>query len=393
AYIWYSFGRQWGEDTAGFFVGDFLAASAGGAPEGFWQIGGVRWPVLVPVLLAWLLVYVILHGGVRGGIERAARYLMPLLVVLLLLLVLRGITLDGAGEGLNVLFTPDFGALTDPAVWIAAYGQVFFSMSIAFSIMIAYASYLPRRTDLTNSAFLVGLSNASFEFLAAIGVFAVLGFLASASQAAVTDVAGTGGVGLAFIAFPQIINTLPGLNDVFGVVFFATLFFAGLTSMVSILEPGIAAVREKFHLRRGPAVNWLCGTAFVVSLLYVTEGGLFYLDTADRFLNNFGLVLCGLFEVVLVAWIGKELDVLRDHANAISFIRLGAWWKISLLVITPVLLGGMTLYNLYTEVTSRYGDYPLSGLLAVGWGAVALSLVAAVVLSQLRKGHEMKIEG
>lgn len=90
-------------------------------------------------------------------------------------------------------------------------------------------------------------------------------------------------------------------------------------------------------------------------------------------------------EVPACAW--------RDHANAISFIRLGAWWKISLLVITPVLLGGMTLYDLYTEVTSRYGDYPLSGLLAVGWGAVALSLVAALVLSQLRKGHEMKIEG
>jgi NSS family neurotransmitter:Na+ symporter len=259
--------------------------------------------------------------------------------------------------------------------------------------MIAYASYLPRRTDLTNSAFVVGLSNASFEFLAAIGVFAVLGFLAVATQSAVTEVAGTGGVGLAFIAFPQIINTLPGLNSLFGVVFFGALFLAGVTSAVSIMEPGIAAVREKFHLRRTPAVNWICGAAALVSLLYVTQGGLFYLDTADRFLNNFGLVTCGLAMVVLVAWVAKELDTLRDHANAVSYIQLGAWWKYSLMYVTPLLLGTMTIYNLWTEVTTPYSDYPWSGLVVVGWGVVALTLMGAITLHQVRKSHEMRLDG
>ena len=393
AYCVYSFGLQWGDDTAGFFVGDFLGTSAGGDPAGFWDVGGLRWNVLVPVVIAWVMVYAILRRGVARGIEVTAKVLMPLLVVLLLALVVRGVTLDGATEGLNVLFTPDFGALGDAGVWIAAYGQVFFSMSIAFSIMIAYASYLPRRTDLTNSAFVVGLSNASFEFLAAIGVFAVLGFLAVATQSAVTEVAGTGGVGLAFIAFPQIINTLPGLNSLFGVVFFGALFLAGVTSAVSIMEPGIAAVREKFHLRRTPAVNWICGAAALVSLLYVTQGGLFYLDTADRFLNNFGLVTCGLAMVVLVAWVAKELDTLRDHANAVSYIQLGAWWKYSLMYVTPLLLGTMTIYNLWTEVTTPYSDYPWSGLVVVGWGVVALTLMGAITLHQVRKSHEMRLDG
>jgi NSS family neurotransmitter:Na+ symporter len=393
AFVWYSVGQQWGEDTAAFFIGDFLQTSEGGAPEGFWQVGGPVVAVLVPVLIAWAMIYTILRGGVRRGIERASRVLMPLLVVLLLVLVIRGVTLEGAGEGLNVLFTPDFGALADPGVWIAAYGQVFFSMSIAFSIMIAYASYLPRRTDLTNSAFVVGLANSSFEFLAAIGVFSVLGFLAVASGSAVTDVAGSGGVGLAFIAFPQIINTLPGLNSVIGIVFFLTLFFAGLSSMVSILEPGIAAVREKFHLSRTAAVNILCGAAFVVSLVYTTRGGLFYLDTADRFLNNFGLVVSGLLEVVLVAWVGRELVALRRHVNEISYIRVGAWWTVSLSVITPVLLGFMTVYNVWTEVNEPYAGYPASGLLVVGWGVVALTLVIALLLSQIRKDREMRLEG
>ena len=86
-------------------------------------------------------------------------------------------------------------------------------------------------------------------------------------------------------------------------MFFASLFFAGITSMVSILECVVAAVREKFDLGRVAAVNWICGLAALISLLYVTEGGLFYLDTVDHFVNAYGLVVAGLAEVLLVAWI------------------------------------------------------------------------------------------
>ncbi|MGH3434668.1 MAG: sodium-dependent transporter, partial [Thermocrispum sp.] len=305
SYLYYSFGTQWGEDTAGFFIGEYLATSAGGAPEGFWDLGGLQLKVLVPVLVAWAMVIYILLRGVSKGIELAARVLMPALIVMLLIIVVRAVTLPGAATGLDVLFTPDFGALGDPTVWIAAYGQVFFSMSIAFGIMIVYASYLPRKTDLTNSAFIVGLSNAGFEFLAAIGVFAVLGFLAVAQSAEITEVAGTGGVGLAFISFPAIINTLPAFNTLFGLLFFGTLFFAGITSAVSILECAIMPIREKFGLARSPAVLMVSLPAALISMLYVTKGGLFYLDTIDHFLNNFGLVISGLLEVVLLAWVAK----------------------------------------------------------------------------------------
>jgi len=384
SYLYYSFGSQWGDDTAGFFIGEYLATSDGGEPTGFWDIGGLQLKVLLAVLIAWALVFTILIRGVTRGIELTAKVLMPTLIVMLVIIVIRAVTLEGAAEGLDVLFTPDFGALGDPAVWIAAYGQVFFSMSIAFGIMIAYASYLPRRTDLSNSAFIVGLSNAGFEFLAAIGVFAVLGFLAVAQSAEVTEVAGTGGVGLAFISFPAIINTLPAFNSLFGLLFFGTLFFAGITSAVSILECVIAPVREKFGLDRTPAVIIVCSIAALVSLLYVTRGGLFYLDTIDRFLNNFGLVISGLVEVVLIAWVARRLPALSEHINATSFIRVGTWWKVSLMYITPILLGAMTVYNLWNEVQTQYSGYPVSGLLVLGWGAVLVTLVIAVSMSLVK---------
>jgi NSS family neurotransmitter:Na+ symporter len=380
SFIWYSFGEQWGEDTGAFFIGDYLATSDGAAPTGFWDIGGLQWKVLVPVAIAWVMVAYLMHRGVSRGIEVASKVLMPTLILMLVIIVIRALTLDGAADGLDVLLTPDFSALGDPGVWVAAYGQVFFSLSIAFSIMIAYSSYLPRKTDLSNTGFIVGLSNAGFEFLAAIGVFAALGFLASVQGVEVTEVA-TSGVVLAFIVFPQVISALPGLNWLFGVLFFGALFFAGITSMVSILEAVVAAIREKFDLSRKAAVNYICGLAALISLLYVTEGGLFYLDTVDHFVNAYGLVVAGLTEVLLVAWIARTLDQQRDHINATSYIAMGPWWTASLKWITPVLLSFMIVWSVIQELAENYEGYPTSGLLFVGGGGVILTLFFALSLS------------
>ncbi len=380
SFIWFSFGEQWGKDTGAFFIGDYLATSDGAAPTGFWDIGGLQWKVLVPVAIAWAMVAYLMHRGVSRGIEVASKILMPTLIVMLIIIVIRALTLDGAADGLDVLLTPDFSALGDPGVWVAAYGQVFFSLSIAFSIMIAYASYLPRNTDLSNSGFIVGLSNAGFEFLAAIGVFAALGFLASVQGVEVTEVAQSGVV-LAFIVFPQVISALPGLNWLFGVLFFGALFFAGITSMVSILEAVVAAIREKFDLSRKAAVNYICGLAAVISLLYVTRGGLFYLDTIDHFVNAYGLVVAGLAEVLLVAWIARTLDQQRDHINARSYITMGPWWTASLKWITPLLLSFMIVWSVIQELGENYEKYPTSGLLFVGVGGVLVTLFFALSLS------------
>ena len=380
SFIYYSLGQDSGDDTGAFFIGDYLATSDGAAPSGFWDIGGLQWKVVLPLAIAWLLIGFLMHRGVSRGIEMASRVLMPTLVVMLIIIVIRAVTLDGAEVGLDVLFTPDFGRLGDASVWVAAYGQVFFSLSIAFSIMIAYSSYLPKRTDLSNSALIVGLSNAGFELLAAIGVFGALGFLAQASGVPVTEVAQSGVV-LAFIVFPQVISALPALNSVFGVIFFGTLFFAGITSMVSILETVVASVREKFDLGRTAAVNWICGLATLISLLYVTRGGLFYLDTIDHFVNAYGLVVAGLLQVVLIAWIARTLTDQQRHINAISFVQVGTWWTVSLKYVTPLLLGFMIMYGAVEELRKNYEDYPSSGLLFVGVGAVLVTLAFSLALS------------
>src|SRR5699024_8715550 len=212
---------------------------------------------------------------------------------------------------------PKFSQILQPSVWSATYGQIFFSMSIAFAIMITYASYLPKRSDLANNAFIVGFGNSSFELLAGIGVFGVLGFMALQSGVSVDEVV-EGGVGLAFVVFPEIINNFPAFSELFGFLFFASLVLAGLTSLMSITETYVAGLVDKFNISRTKAVLFGGGFAAIVSFIFATKGGLYFLDAADYFINQFGVAMLGLVEVILVAWILRKLKTVKEHANEIS---------------------------------------------------------------------------
>jgi neurotransmitter:Na+ symporter, NSS family len=377
AYTWFAVRQQWGDDPEAFFFETYLSAADPG------ELGALQPGVAVPLVAIWIVVLIILVAGVRRGIELANRIFIPLLVVVFLALVVRAVTLPGAADGLSTLFTPDWGEITSGQVWIAAYGQIFFTLSIGFAIMITYASYLPRRSDLTNNAFIAGFSNASFELLAGIGVFAAVGFLAVTAELPVEE-AVADGIGLAFIGFPEIISNMPALEGVFGVLFFGSLVLAGMSSLISIVETYVAGVREKFGVSRATAVAVGGGASALVSLVYATAGGINFLDVADHFINNFGIAVVGLVEVVLVAWIVRDLRGLQDHANPISDIRAGTWWKIALAVITPVMLGYMTIDNLRTVIAEGYEDYPAWFLGVYGWGVAALALVVGVLLALRR---------
>jgi neurotransmitter:Na+ symporter, NSS family len=142
----------------------------------------------------------------------------------------------------------------------------FFSLSVGFGIMVTYASYLKPKTNLTGSGLIVGFANASTEILAGIGIFAALGFMAHAAGKEVQDVV-SGGIGLAFIAFPKIISSLGAGADLFGLLFFSSLFVAGISSMVSILEVPIAAMQDKLKWSRKKAVTIIGGGSALVSVI------------------------------------------------------------------------------------------------------------------------------
>lgn len=385
AYTYFSVNLQWGGDSGGFLMEKYLQRVdiVNGAAIG--SVGSIVPGVFIPLVLVWIIALGILFKGVKEGIERANRIFIPALLIMFLMIVIRALTLEGAALGLEAFFKPDWGKIASPGVWVAAYGQIFFSLSIAFAIMITYSSYLPKKADINNNAFIAAFSNSSVELLAGFGVFAALGFMAKQANIPIEEVA-TAGIGLAFVVFPEILNSFPGFNGLFGILFFGSLVFAGLTSLISIVETFIAAVQDKFNVSRTKAVILGGGLSALVSILYATQGGLFFLDAVDYFINNFGVALAGLVSVVTVAWFLKNLKPFQDHANQISDLRTGSWWRFCLGVVTPAVLGYMFVLNLVDNLTNNYEDYPTSFLIYSGWGVVVATIIIGFILASLKWG-------
>ncbi|GAA1226481.1 sodium-dependent transporter [Prauserella halophila] len=373
-YTFFSVNKAWGDDPETFFFEDFLHAGDPGVAMEFTP------GVLVPLLVVWGALIVIMALGVQRGIGAVAMVFIPILVIAFLALVVQALLLPGAGGGLNALFTPDWAALLEPGVWAAAFGQIFFSLSIGFGIMITYASYVKRKTDMTGSAMVVGFSNSGFELLAGIGVFAALGFMAQASGVAVGEVA-SDGIGLAFVAFPAIISEAPA-GAVLGVLFFGSLVIAGLTSLISVIEVVISGVRDKFELSRITATLAVAiPTALISLVLFATTSGLYVLDIVDHFINRFGILAVAVVSMLVLAWGVRLLPELARHLNHHGSITLGRAWRVLVGVVAPLALLYVLIRQLVTDISAPYEDYPAWMLATFGWGVVVGVVVLAALAS------------
>ncbi|MFS2243052.1 sodium-dependent transporter [Microbacterium sp. OR16] len=378
-YTWFSAQITWGEgNEQDYFFSDFLQMGdieKGVSLEFVPQVG-------IPLIGVWLVVIIIMALGVKRGIGAANMILMPLLTLMFALLVVQALFLPGAMDGLNAFFTPNWEALADPGVWASAYGHIFFSLSVAFGIMVTYSSYLKRKTDLTGSGLVVGFANSGFEILAGIGVFAALGFMAQAQGTDVSGVASSG-IGLAFIAFPTIVSQATG-GSILGVLFFGALVFAGITSLISVLEVVVAALQDKLGWGRVRTTLTVAIPVALISIAFFsTTTALQVLDATDAFINAFGIMAVALVAVILVAWILRKLPVLREHLNKRSSFRLGWVWMLLVGALAPVVLGYLFISEIITKVTTPYEGYPLWFLAIFGWGMVVAIIVFAIMLSLL----------
>lgn len=378
SYTLFSFTKKWGDDPAEFFFSDYLQAGDVGVDLGI--VAGV----LIPMIVVWIAVIVIMVVGVEKGIGLTSVVFIPILVIAFLLLVIRGLFLPGALDGLEALFAPNWPALKEPGVWAAAFGQIFFSLSIGFGIMITYSSYVAPDTDMTGSGAVVGLANSSFELLTGIGVFAALGFMAQSSGVEVGEVVADG-VGLAFISFPAIISEAPW-GAFIGVLFFGSLVLAGLTSLVSVMEVVVSAVRDKFDLSRRLAATAVTVPAAILSLVFFsTASGIYILDIVDHFINQFGILVVATVSMIVIAWSARGLPKLAAHMNRGGSIKLGLWWRLLIGLIVPIALTYLLFESFRSDIEIPYGDgdFPTWMLALFGWGSAGTVMLLGYILAPM----------
>ncbi len=384
SYTYFSINGAWGDKPIDFFIGEFLKMGDIKNGVSFEFVGMVTGPLIV----MWIIALGVLSLGVQKGIAKVSSVLMPVLVIMFMALVIYSLFLPGAEKGLDALFTPDWSKLSNPSVWIAAYGQIFFSLSICFGIMVTYASYLKKESDLTGSGLVVGFANSSFEVLAGVGVFAALGFIATAQGQEVSEVA-KGGIGLAFFAFPTIINKAP-FGEVLGVLFFGSLTFAALTSFISVIEVIISAIQDKLRIRR-VKVTFIVGVPMMLVsvLLFGTTTGLPMLDVFDKFVNYFGIVAVAFVSLIAIV-ANEKLGLLGDHLNETSSFKVGFFWRLCIVLTTGIL--AFMLFSEGAKVFSEgYEGYPSWFVNIFGWGMAISLLIVAFMLSRLKWKNDTQL--
>jgi len=374
SYLWFSLSLAWGNDPNSFFFQQFL-----GATQGPHIIGDIRSPILLSLIFVWLANWLIVFFGVEHGIERANKIFMPLLFLLILTLVGWTATLPGAKEGILLYLKPDFSRLSDPKVWIDAYSQIFFTLSLGFGIMVTYASYLPRRADINFNACMTSLVDTLVSLVAGLAVFGTLGYMAAQTGKPFHEIV-QHGIGLAFVVYPQAISLLPSLPYLFGLLFFLTLTVAGIASSISILEAFTAAVTDKFHYPRRAVVTALSMIGFLGGIIFTTGGGLAWLDIVDHFLSHYGLFLVCILQSVLVGWIYGS-SRLREQVNAVSLFRVGRLFDFSIKYLIPVVLVVLLVHDLINDISQPYGGYPWIALILIGRDWLILTFIAALIVA------------
>ena len=331
-YVIISAFKGWGADPNAYFTGSFLQAN-----DTLGGLGTFVPFVAIAMLVGWVIMWVISHTDLEKGLGRVSKVLVPLLFAIMIFIVLFSLTLPGAGIGLAELYNPDWSLLLNFNIWMAAFGQMIFSLSLGMSIAFTYASYTKDDSDLVSNALWVTVANRGFENFAAIGVFSILGYMSLQSGVAVPDLV-TQGTGLVFIVYPTVFNVLGDWASVIGPLFFFTVYLAGLTSILSTIEPLSFSIQNKFGWSRNKTMTILCVFGAAVSMIYATAMGSYILGIADTFVNQIAILIGVIFECIIFAWIFKAENIIPKLNAKSKSIKLGKWWLVVVKYVLPIFI-------------------------------------------------------
>lgn len=269
------------------------------------------WGANVWIVVAIIISFAIMSFGIAGGIEKANKFMMPILFVLFLALGIYIAILPGSADGYSYIFTINPKGLADPKLWIYAFGQAFFSLSVAGNGSVIYGSYLSKDECIPSSARNVAI----FDTLAALLASFVI-IPAMATGGAQLD---SGGPGLMFIYLVNVINGMAG-GRIVGIVFFICVLFAGLTSIINLYEAPVAFLQEKFKLKRVPAtaVIHVIGCAIALCIQAIVSE---WMDVVSIYICPLGALIAA----IMFFWIGGKKFAL-ESVNLGARKPIGKWF-------------------------------------------------------------------
>lgn len=295
-------------------------------------------------LITFVANCLIIYFGIKGGIERFCNIALPILLICGVLLLIRVLTLFApdpthpdwsSGNGLGFLWNPDFSALKSPRVWLAAAGQIFFTLSLGMGVILTYSSYLRRSDDIALSG-LTATSTNEFAEVILGGSIVIPAAFAFFGPVEIVDIAKSGSFNLGFVTMPAIFGHIP-LSSLFSFFWFFMLFLAGITSSISLAQPFIAFMEDEFGFTRQKAVFSFAAVTFLLCQPAVWFLGNGVVDDLDFWGGNFFIVFGAAIEIILVAWI-FGIDRMWEEAHHGAQMRIPKIFKFIIKYITPLAL-------------------------------------------------------
>ena len=342
-------------------------------------------------LVTFFINFFIIFQGVTKGIERVCRITLPLLFIVGIILMIRVVTLPypdvdrpdwSIFNGFGYLWNPDFSSLLNAKTWLAAAGQIFFTLSLGMGIILTYASYLKEKDDIVLSGLTASATNEFAEIVLGGSIVIPLAF-AFLGPEGMQGIASRGAFDLGFVTMPFIFTNI-SLGAFFCFLWFFLLFIAGITSSIALIEPTVAFVRDNFQVARKKATIIIGIITFLLCqpvIFFLSRG---VLNELDFWAGTFCLVLLGTIEAILFAWV-LGIDKSWDEIHQGAKIKIPIVYKWIMRWITPtmllVVLGAWIVQEGWpTIIMTQVREEDIPYVLCTRIGLIALFLILAFLV-------------
>ncbi|XP_078400368.1 sodium-dependent noradrenaline transporter isoform X1 [Cetorhinus maximus] len=351
---------------------------------GIHNLGLPRWQLSLCLLVVVIILYFSLWKGVKtSGKVVWITATMPYMVLLVLLI--HGITLPGAIDGIKAYLSIDFERLKEAQVWIDAATQIFYSLGAGFGVIIAFASYNKFDNNCFRDAILTSSINCVTSFFSGFAIFSVLGYMAFKHGVDISEVA-TDGPGLVFVIYPEAISTLPG-STFWAIMFFIMLLTLGIDSSMGGMEAVVTGITDDFKFLKKHRKLFTFATAggtFLVALFCITNGGIYVLTLLDQFAAGTAILFGVLIEAIGVSWF-YGVDRFSEDIKRMTGFKPGLYWRLCWKFVSPAFLLFVVIVSIVKFKPLTYDEYVFPNWAnLVGWG-IAVSSMSLVPIYAIYK--------
>lgn len=370
AYMYFTATNSIPADSCSFLNESFLYKSTS-----IYEIGNFAGFMFICTLLVGIFAWYVVSRDIRAGIERLCSVFLPLLAVIITVFTVAVTFLPGALIGFSHYLMPDFSVLSNPRLWLDAFGHIFFSLSLGLGIVTGYSRHADASINIARSMILVTLGDFIVSCLAGFAVFGCIGYMSHTQGVPFANlITSASPFEIGFVVFPTILKTFGCYAyPVIGVLFFFCIFIAGITGVFSIIESAAGNIEVEFSRSRRVAVTIATTIMLVLAAFFCFGNGQFMIGAIDPMVSGFNMLISGIAEILCFMWFSRKLDQHRVWFTA-SGKRSLIYYSVRYVV--PVLLF-FVLITAIKQETSRGFDLTL----AIRWGWLLVASCIGMLLS------------